>query len=123
MHTYIHVPYVYEHKYVYIGFYFAKYRQRTKKLVVSATGAAECNSCFLFWHKVEENRDSLSSFMQKTPRIHTHKRHVHFQEQDGRLPGSRPSSAPAEPNAKAARKASKKMEKEARWVCYENYMK
>lgn len=52
--------------------------------------------------------------MQKTPRIHTHKRHVHFQEQDGRLPGSRPSSAPAEPNAKAARKASKKMEKEAR---------
>ena len=42
------------------------------------------------------------------------RRHVRFQEQDGRLPGSRPSSAPAEPNAKAARKASKQMEKEAK---------
>ena len=55
--------------------------------------------------------------MQQNNSKHLHtkpQRHVRFQEQDGRLPGSRPSSAPAEPNAKAARKASKKMEKEAK---------
>lgn len=96
-------------------FYVAKYSQRAKKVDDQCYWRCRVQQLLL---TIRQSRRKLRQltllFMQKTPRIHTHKRHVHFQEQDGRLPGSRPSSAPAEPNAKAARKASKKMEKEAR---------